>query len=184
MCGYLDDLLIMAADRNKATLQCAAAIRLGVRIIRVSRELPKVTDRANSKGDLLGPQAEPSWLEADRDTGDSKLMRQTWVSAREIAWFVGKLSWKSILPHCITEAYSTSSIRHSKITTAKLACLQQQRRTCSGGSTVSPRGTRGNCRRHLHSWKHRQMPPKQAGELIARVISLAANGQQRRRLCT
>ena len=89
---YLDDLLIMAADRNQAILQCAAATRLFVRIIRVSRELPKVTDRANSKGDLLWARAEPSWLEANRVTGDSKLMRQTWVSAREIAWFVGKLS--------------------------------------------------------------------------------------------
>jgi len=96
---YLDDLLIMAASRDEAASQCAAATQL----------LESLGFLVNYLKSQTIPTQEVTFLGLNIDSRTKelslphqklsqirkqakKLLGQTWVSARELLQFVGKLS--------------------------------------------------------------------------------------------
>ena len=96
---YLDDLLIMAGSRDQAALQCAAATRLleclGF-LMNYSKSQTQPTQELTFLGLNIDSRKEELSLPCRKLSQirkqARKLLGQTFVSAREIAQFVGKLS--------------------------------------------------------------------------------------------
>ena len=93
---YLDDLLIMAGSRDLTAMQCAAATRLlkslGFLENSQSQPAPELAFLGLNIGSRTEELSLPHQKLSEIRKQNRKLLRQTWVSAREIAQFVGKLS--------------------------------------------------------------------------------------------
>ena len=96
---YLDDLLIVAGSRDLAALHCAATTRLLESLgflVNYSKSQTQPAQELAFLGLNIDSMTEelilPHQKLSDIRKQARKLPRQTWVSAREIAQFVGKLS--------------------------------------------------------------------------------------------